>query len=161
MEYIRNIAPGRCVTTMPVNITLNITFHSTHDSGTYDISRGKILTAQTQDLSINGTNRKLDIDGDDNLQVVHGPVYCIDYQTIIIHLKDENNAIEDKDKKNFAKIFTKTFGKPEYLEYLYKPRDQDKNYDNSNIPTLGVIREYDVNEASLEIDPKIGLIDVD
>jgi len=23
---------------------------------------------------------RLDIDGDDNLQVVHGPVYCIDYR---------------------------------------------------------------------------------
>ncbi|KAG4084597.1 hypothetical protein H8356DRAFT_1328857 [Neocallimastix lanati (nom. inval.)] len=159
MEYIRNIAPGRCVTTMPVNITLNITFHSTHDSGTYDIS--SIWYRQILYNTVKYLDIRLDIDGDDNLQVVHGPVYCIDYQTIIIHLKDENNAIEDKDKKNFAKIFTKTFGKPEYLEYLYKPRDQDKNYDNSNIPTLGVIREYDVNEASLEIDPKIGLIDVD
>jgi len=104
---------------------------------------------------------RLDINNDNNyLKLVHGPLSCMNgetntylylidiinsctaflrdhnKETIIIHLKNENN-VEDK---KIAELFTKTFINSRNIDYFYVPYNIDDEYTNKHLPTLGMVR---------------------
>jgi len=58
-------------------------------------------------------------------------------ETIIIHLKKEENNDKDQDINNFI---SKIYNDSGFKEYFYIPEDNDKNYSNNNIPILKDVR---------------------
>ena len=71
--------------------------------------------------------------------------YCVDFlrdhpsETIILHLKKENNAVNSDDNK-IAKLIESVLIKDEYEEFIYVPWNIDKYYTNNYIPILKDVR---------------------